>query len=205
MKLVHPTGVLKYTYLNMTELCDLAFKYGSDKCPKIHHNYTPFYNTLLKSRRLTIKKVFEIGIGNFATMGKWNPNYIDGASLKMWKDYFPNAQIYGMDILPEAMIEESRIETFTGNQGSQVDLDEILKNTGKDIDLVIDDGSHLYYHQVFTCTHLMSVLNNNVLYIIEDVLSNKTIEKLSLYFDCSIITFPNKNEREDRLLIVSRK
>lgn len=189
----------------MTELCDLAFKYGSDKCPKIHHSYTPFYNTLLKSRKLTIKKVFEIGIGNFETMGKWNPNYIDGASLKMWKDFFPNAQIYGMDILPGAMIKEDRIETYTGNQDSQEDLDRILENTGKDIDLVIDDGSHRYYHQVFTCTHLMSVLKSDVLYIIEDVLSNKTIEKLSLDFECSIITFPDKSEKDDRLLIVNRK
>lgn len=138
-------------------------------------------------------------------MGKWNPNYINGASLKMWKDFFPNAQIYGMDILPEAMIMEDRIETYVGNQGSQEDLDHILGNVGTDIDLVIDDGSHRYYHQVFTCTYLMSVLKNDVLYIIEDVLSDKTIEKLSLNFDCSIITFPNVSEREDRLLLVGRK
>jgi hypothetical protein len=189
----------------MTELCDLAYIYGSDKCPKIHHWYTPFYDTLLRSRKLTIKKVLEIGIGNYNAMGKYCSTYVDGASLKMWKDYFPNAQIYGMDIVPEMMISEDRIETFIGDQGKQKDLDKMLEKTGKDIDFVVDDGSHLYHDQVISCEYLMSVLKEDVLYVIEDCGSNRTIERLSHKFNCSIITFPNRSEREDRLLIVNRK
>ena len=189
----------------MTELCNLAFLYGSDKCPKIHHYYTPFYHLLLKSRKEAIKKVLEIGIGNYATMNKWCKEYVDGASIRMWKDYFPNAQVYGLDILPVDMENEDRIETFIGDQGSHVDLDKMLEKTGKDIDLVIDDGSHLYHDQVITCEYLMSVLEKDVLYIIEDVGNNRTIDRLARNFNCSIVTFAGRPEREDRLLIVDRK
>lgn len=189
----------------MDELSKLAFVYGSDKCPQIHHYYTPFYNLLLSGKKQSIKKVIEIGIGNYDTMSKWCSTYVDGASLKMWKDYFPNAQIYGMDILPGAMISEDRIQTFLGNQGLQEDLDKMLNKTGKDIDLVIDDGSHFYHDQVITCKYLMSMLKEDVLYIIEDAGSNRTIDRLARSFNCSIITFAGRNEREDRLLIINRK
>ena len=123
----------------------------------------------------------------------------------MWRDFFPNAQIYGMDIVEEAMFFGDRIQTFLGNQGLQEDLDRMLEKTGKDIDIVIDDGSHYYRHQVFTCKYLMSVLKEDVLYIIEDVGSNRTIETLAKSFNCSMITFAGRSEREDRLLIVCGK
>ena len=34
--------------MNTTELCDIAFKYGVDKCPQINHAFTPFYYNLFK-------------------------------------------------------------------------------------------------------------------------------------------------------------
>lgn len=44
---------------DMTELCELAYKYGTDKCPQIKHFYTPYYYKLFKDRRLSVKKVLE--------------------------------------------------------------------------------------------------------------------------------------------------
>ncbi len=82
----------------MTKLCELAEKYGCDKCPQVGHPYTPHYYELLKYK--DIKKVLELGIGSRETM-QWTPdNYQKGASLKMWRDFFPDKlSEYDVEIL----------------------------------------------------------------------------------------------------------
>ena len=35
-----------------------------------------------------------------------------GASLRVWRDYFPNAIIYGADIDKDILFAEERIKTF---------------------------------------------------------------------------------------------
>jgi len=61
---------------SVTPLCDIAFKYGTDKCPQLGHSYTPFYYDLLKDKRETIKKVLEFGIGGPETM-PWGQNKVN--------------------------------------------------------------------------------------------------------------------------------
>ena len=85
-------------------MCKLAYKYGTDKCPKLNHVYTPFYYKLFNKKRKAIKKVFEMGIGGSRVM-KYIPQYQTGASLRMWRDFFPNAHIYGADYDPELLFE----------------------------------------------------------------------------------------------------
>src|SRR3972149_8272692 len=97
---------------NITPLCEIAFKYGTDKCPQISHNYTPVYYKLLKDKKEKIRKVLELGIGSRKTM-QWVPkHYQTGASLLMWRDFFPNAQIYGVDRDPSTIFQAERIKTF---------------------------------------------------------------------------------------------
>ena len=67
----------------MNKLDKLAEKYKTDKYGK--HHYTKVYYDLFKDRQRSVKKVIEMGIA-------------EGASLRMWRDFFPNAQIYGADI-----------------------------------------------------------------------------------------------------------
>lgn len=151
------------------ELDELAIKYGTDKAPQIRHTYTPFYYDLLKERRLNIKKVLEIGAG-------------EGASLRMWRDFFPNAQIYSADNVDSRIFKEDRIEVFKCDQSSEQDLRDLIAKTGSDIDLVVDDGSHIPEHQVFTCLTLMPLLQKKVIYVIEDVTEPEIIkEQLSKY------------------------
>ena len=90
----------------VNELDQLALKYGADKCPQIKHGYTPYYYNLLNDRRLTIKKVLEIGAG-------------EGASLRMWSDFFPNALVYGADNQDNRVFKEDRIEVFKCDQYSK--------------------------------------------------------------------------------------
>lgn len=162
----------------LTELCKLGYMHGTDKCPQIKHAYTPFYYGLFNRERLSIKKVLEIGIGS-TRKNKHQPEIVyedgikpylrRGASLYMWRDFFPNAQIFGADIRPETMFEDERIQTYLCDEKKEEDLATLIETIGSDIDIVIDDASHRVADQVFLARTLLPLLKKDVTYIIEDV------------------------------------
>jgi len=115
---------------NLTPLCRLAYEYGTDKCPQMGHTYTPYYYQLFKDRRQTVRKVLEVGIGSPSTM-KHVKGYKIGASLFMWREFFPKAQIYGVDILQETIFEADRIKTFLLNERDKPGLRRLVKEFGK--------------------------------------------------------------------------
>ncbi len=137
-------------------LDELAIKYGTDKSSK-YHNYTVVYEQMFGPIRNEPLKILEIGVGT-------------GASLKMWLDYFPNAEIHGIDITLEnqdaPLISNERVHLCLGDQTDRDFLDSI----GIDFDIVIDDGSHRVDDQIFTFKHLWP--NTKLLYVIEDVYSS---------------------------------
>ena len=191
----------------MTVLCDLAFKYGSDKCPQIKHFYTQFYYDLLKDRRESVRKVVEIGIGCPQNMNDY-PGYRIGASLYMWRDFFPNAMIYGADILPESMFQDERIRTVLCDQTVSMDLVRLVEETGSDIDLFIDDGCHVPVAQLFTCLTVVPLLDEKAIYIIEDVGTIGIIHGLRdglKEYNCRRVGRERKLGRDDRLIMVTRK
>lgn len=65
----------------MTTLCELAAKHGTDK---LKHGYTPLYHELFTPHRDQQFSLVEIGV-------------LNGASIRMWRDYFPEATIYAVD------------------------------------------------------------------------------------------------------------
>src|SRR3954471_21352311 len=73
-----------------TYLASLFEHYGTDKGI---WGYTPAYEKYMEPRRRQVKAVLEIGICGFRDI----PNNVVGASLFAWRDYFPNAEIYGID------------------------------------------------------------------------------------------------------------
>lgn len=182
-----------------TLLCKLAFKYGTDKSPLIHHSYTPFYYELLKHKRYSIKKVLEIGIGNVRFQKQFIPHCVTGASLFMWQDFFPNAQIYGADNDPETMFTDNRIKTFLCDETKKEDIERLIEQTGSDIDLFIDDGLHASLDQFNLCATLLPLLKKGVIYIIEDVRLPGTLQRrLSrLGYSCYIPQLPPTVRRKD--------
>jgi hypothetical protein len=88
-----------------TELCDF---YGSDKgsqgsnlaYPWPAHTYSDFYSTIFSNFRSSVKKVYENGIGtnNTNLTSNMSSTGIPGASLRVWRDYFPNSIVIGTDI-----------------------------------------------------------------------------------------------------------
>ncbi len=143
--------------LNLNNLCK---KYGCDKCLDTHKyngkTYCDIYQKHFDSIRHNVKKVVEIGIR-------------DGASLKMWKEYFPNAIIYGIDIDPRCKeMEEDRVKVFIGDQNDETFLKKIKDEIGE-YDILIDDGSHITRHQITSYNILYPNLKNKGYYVIEDL------------------------------------
>lgn len=180
----------------------LAFKYETDRCPQIKHPFTPFYYQLLKDKQESITKVLEIGIG-YREMDSWR-SYRTGAGLYMWRDFFPNAQIYGADIDPRAKVKAQRISTFLCDQTNKKELTNLIKIIGPDIDLVIDDGSHKTKDQIFSCEVIMSIINENVIYIIEDVREPEIIAHSLNMYNCSIPRFRQRFS-DDNVVVVRNK
>ena len=172
----------------LSYLCD---KYGSDKGELDNkdqpytwaaHSYSDYYMRLFGHCRFNIKKVFECGIGSSNTnipcsMGEMGK---PGASLRVWREYFPNATIYGADIDKDILFAEERIKTFFINQ---LDSSSIIRfwdtvNTN-DFDIIIDDGLHTFDAGINLFRNSINSLSKTGIYIIEDV----KIDDLILYRD----------------------
>ena len=176
-----------------TELCTLAMKYGSDKCPQIGHQYTPFYYELLKPHQNTFKKILEFGVCNrriFTAI----PNYQMGASLRMWRDFFPNAQVYGADIAAGSIFKDERLETFRCDEDKEDEIKALIEKIGGDIDFMVDDCSHHIHQQMFLFKTLMPLLKKDVIYVCEDCGRTRQMMK----------TYPEYNSYSPKLLPNSR-
>ena len=63
----------------------------------------------------------------------------------MWKDYFVNSTILGIDINPECKnYKEESVFVEIGSQTNEYFLSKISEEYGP-FDLIIDDGSHINY------------------------------------------------------------
>lgn len=151
--------------VNMSLLDRLAHKYGTDKgtqqprgnelSPK---NYTRYYTKHFEPIRLECLNVLEIGV-------------FQGASLKMWSDYFPNANIYGLDIRKRCKRytdTSRRTKVFIGDQTDTRILQQMVRETGN-LDIVIDDGGHHMLQQQTSFRILFPYVVPGGVYVIEDL------------------------------------
>lgn len=100
--------------------------------------------------------LLEIGVAN-------------GGSLWMWKEYFKNSSIYGIDLNPECeQWEGQNVHINIGDQGNIGFLKDIGKRVGK-FDIIIDDGSHMMNHQIISFNTLFHFLKDGGIYILEDL------------------------------------
>lgn len=159
----------------MTILCDLSAKYGTDK--GWPHRYTPVYFHHLDPRREAIKRVLEIGICTTRDI----KNGRTGASLFMWEEFFPNAEIFGIDIDPASMINEGRIKSAIANQGDPGSMARAYEAFGgQPFDLIVDDGSHDPIYQTAAAIIMLPRLAKGGLYFIEDIYVDPEIIKAGI-------------------------
>lgn len=92
-----------------------------------------------------------------------------GGSLAMWRDYLgPGAQIVGLDINPACKAHAGEgVDIFIGSQDDPALLAQILAKYPQ-IDIVLDDGSHVMQHMITTFQHLYPRVSANGVYLVED-------------------------------------
>jgi predicted secreted protein len=91
-------------------------------------------------------------------------------SINLWREYFPKATIYGVDIFDKKFCENNleNVKTIIADQSSIDGINKIVDSIDM-CDLIIDDGSHNPDHQVDTFKILFEKrLNYGGIYIIED-------------------------------------
>ncbi len=152
----------------LDQLTYLADKYGTDKGTR-GHGYTNFYDKIFNLRKNEIKNMLEIGI--------W-----DGQSLRMWRDYFPNANISGLDIMDCTKHDDERIKTYKGSQVIKEDLLNIV-DKNEPFDFIIDDGGHTMKQQQYSFGVLFEKLKSGGVYIIEDLHTSLPVSKQSCGLD----------------------
>lgn len=162
----------------LAELCD---EYGSDKGqlrPDSHpydwsaHTYTDYYSMLFDHCREHVVNVFECGLGtnNPEIPSNMGLNGRPGASLRVWRDYFPRARIVGADIDADVLFTEPRIATFQVDQTNPRSIANLWRQVDVELfDLMIDDGLHEFEAGSCLFTHSSHKLALNGIYIIEDV------------------------------------
>lgn len=154
-----------------TELCDIMKNYGSDKGAD-WHNYTQIYSVLFGNLQEEIKLVFELGIGskNTTIVSHMKSNYSPGGSLRGWRDFFTNAQIYAADIDRDILQPEECITKFYVDQTNADAVKEMWNQVGKNnFNIIIDDGLHTYKANKIFFENSHSQLSSTGIFIIEDI------------------------------------
>jgi predicted O-methyltransferase YrrM len=141
----------------MNILDNLAKKYGTDKSSEIH-NYCNKYEKYLPFNRYDKLNLMEIGV-------------LNGKSLKTWQEYFYNSNIVGIDINPDCYQYNDRDNRVHVEIGSQFDAQFLtqIKTQYGPFDMILDDGSHINEHVIFSFKQLWDSIKPGGLYVVEDV------------------------------------
>jgi len=152
----------------LTEIGE-KYKEYTDKIPSYgRHSYSEFYGPLFFNHRNQVKKVLELGV-------RW------GGSLMMWHDFFPNALIIGIDTevitkgkkgksLAKQISDNKRIKFIRMDAYSRCDIQD-QNDTLSNLDIVIDDASHIKEHQLKGLEIYHSRLTPGGFLCIEDIIS----------------------------------
>jgi hypothetical protein len=150
------------------------------------HSYLDTYETLFSPMKDTAQNILEIGVQHCG-------------SIKLWNDYFTNANIYGLDIneYPE-MNDLRKRERVNININNAYNVDFIKTEfIDKNIkfDVIIDDGPHSLESMKFFAQYYSELLNVNGVLIIEDVQDINWVPTI-------INSFPSKYKDNNKIYSV---
>lgn len=139
------------------------------------HSYFDTYEKLFSSIRIRARNILEVGI-------YW------GGSIRLWRDYFPNAQIYGVDICnldfiqKESIKNDNHITLFTNTNGyDDTFISENFINKNIKFDMILDDGPHDLQSMIDLIVKYVPLLSENGIMVIEDVQDFQWTETLKEY------------------------
>lgn len=170
------------------------------------HCYEMVYEPLFEGRRLDVKSVLEVGV-RF------------GGSLRAWAEYFPNAEIWGIDNGAEGgkvnwcdgrisccYADEQKPETvqrFLTGEFFEEDWPN-YNHSGK-WDLVIDDGSHDPYVQAAMFAMAWPYVEPGGVFVCEDVEDISFAKKMADLFGGEVKDLRHVRGRHDSIMVIYRK
>jgi hypothetical protein len=198
-----------------TDLCNLMSKYGSEKGGGNEwHNYTRFYDSILKSNRNTSLNLFELGLGtNDPTIRGYTRGQPCGC-LRAWSEYLPNSRIWGCDIDSRILITTDKITTFQCDSTNQQSISDMWNQIPVNMNIIIDDGLHEFESGLIFFTNSISKLQVGGMYIIESPLKSEC-DKWIEYFRLNSNKYTNLkigvmdkptniNNVDNRLIIIQK-
>jgi len=196
-----------------SSLCELGLKYHTDKSPissyELRHSYTMLYDFIFGKIKYDNIKIGEIGI--------WK-----NASLKCFREYFPNAEIYGFEFIL-TLIDEAKKDNLEKTYYYYLDeaipetIQKSFQESGGNFDIIIEDGSHFFEHQINVILNIIPYLKPGGVLIIEDIFKSinesdfeEKITPISKYFHSISFVETNHNLQytggwdNDKLLVLYR-
>jgi hypothetical protein len=142
------------------QLLDMVQYYATDK-HSTHKYFELIYNDIFRPLKEKCKIFMEIGI-------------YDGESIKLWRDYFINAEIVGVEYNLPYSLEKlgdtptDRMTFINGDQSKEEDLIK-LSQQYPEVDVIMDDGSHMMRDQQITLAKLFRSVKPGGIYVLEDL------------------------------------
>jgi hypothetical protein len=194
--------IFKNYVLYKMSLVDLADNTRTDK--NTCHSYLPLYDQLLKGKKDSARNVLEVGI-------------YKGGSIKLWNDYFQNANVYGLDIMNDNEVwdvlrTQPRITLRTStNAYDPVFFKSTFTDKNIKFDFMLDDGPHTLESMRDFIRLYSQVMTDDGILIIEDVqdwawidaLKDETPAHLKPYIKTYDLR-PNKNRWDDIVFTIDK-
>jgi hypothetical protein len=139
----------------MTRLNDIGLKYKTDKS-SAHHDFLGLYEARLERFSNQPITLFELGVNT-------------GGSLQMWAEFFPAATIVGADVADLSHMDFGpQIRFRQGDPSDSLFLHRLIEEFGRP-DVIIDDATHRWDHQIGTLQFLYPILAPGGVYVVEDI------------------------------------
>lgn len=179
----------------MTKLEDIIENHATDK--NTTHSYLPVYQELFEEKQLSATNVLEIGLGH-------------GGSIKLWNDYFPNADIYCLDINTSWGVRCNLNSPRIHLQLRDAYTEECVSSfQAGSFDIIVDDGPHTLESMVFTVEKYSSLLKPDGILVVEDIPKlewAETLKKLAPNtMMCEIHDRRSLKGRFDDILLVGKQ
>ncbi|MDC3071561.1 class I SAM-dependent methyltransferase [Candidatus Pelagibacter sp.] len=160
-------------------ICNEGANFNTDKSPfnmtGHRHGYTAVYYLLFNHLKNKNIKIAEIGIEN-------------NSSIQLWHSYFKNAEIHGFEY-HEDKINNAKNQNLDNTFYHNIDVNDAsnIKNafleTGKKFDIIIDDSTHLFNHQINIIMNTKEFLNQEGILVIEDIYKFKKKHSEKKYYE----------------------
>jgi hypothetical protein len=197
-----------------TPLCIFATKYQTDKSPFMlgshRHPYTAVYDMFLRP----FQQRQNLVLGEVGVLG--------GSSIRMWREYFPRADIHAFDIEQQYL---DKVRNIPGVHTHHVDAGDsrglrsaLSKTEGKLFDILLEDASHRLEHQLIFLRDAIDFIAPGGLLIIEDIFREipmarfqEAIDQISEKVQNAVMIRPEHPLRwspgweNDRMLLVWRR